>query len=266
MLFTFLFACFVFQAHVFKSESSCAAFLSNYNTSSAARVLFGGSTYDLPPWSVSILPDCKTEYYNTAKVNQLIILIVQHYLVDMLGVMVSRDWPLCYKVQVRAPSIHMKMVSTNTPLSWGSYNEEIPSANDNGTFSQDGLVEQISITRDKTDYFWYLTEWVILENSWLAEISLSILLTPRESSPLGFVWDIRSITISPDEKFLTTGEDPLLTIASAGHALQVFVNGQLAGTIKIRQTHPHGVACLCLLLNILSSLQELLMDHWRNQS
>jgi hypothetical protein len=27
-------------------------------------------------------------------------------------------------------------------------------------------VEQISITRDKTDYFWYLTEWVILENSW----------------------------------------------------------------------------------------------------
>ncbi|ANM67746.1 beta-galactosidase 12 [Arabidopsis thaliana] len=153
------------EAHVFKSKSSCAAFLSNYNTSSAARVLFGGSTYDLPPWSVSILPDCKTEYYNTAK------------------------------VQVRTSSIHMKMVPTNTPFSWGSYNEEIPSANDNGTFSQDGLVEQISITRDKTDYFWYLTD----------------------------------ITISPDEKFLT-GEDPLLTIGSAGHALHVFVNGQLAGT------------------------------------
>ncbi|KAG7541430.1 Galactose-binding-like domain superfamily [Arabidopsis thaliana x Arabidopsis arenosa] len=161
------------EAHVFKSQSSCAAFLSNYNTSSAARVSFGGSTYDLPPWSVSILPDCKTEYYNTAK--------------------------------VRTSSIHMKMVPTNTPFSWGSYNEEIPSANDNGTFSQDGLVEQISITRDKTDYFWYLTD----------------------------------ITISPDEKFLT-GEDPLLTIGSAGHALHVFVNGQLAGNIKIGQTHPHG--------------------------
>ncbi|XP_020873311.1 beta-galactosidase 12 isoform X4 [Arabidopsis lyrata subsp. lyrata] len=153
------------EAQVFKSQSSCAAFLSNYNTSSAARVSFGGSTYDLPPWSVSILPDCKTEYYNTAK------------------------------VQVRTSSIHMKMVPTNTLFSWGSYNEEIPSANDNGTFSQDGLVEQISITRDKTDYFWYLTD----------------------------------ITISPDEKFLT-GEDPLLNIGSAGHALHVFVNGQLAGT------------------------------------
>lgn len=53
---------------MFKSNSSCAAFLSNYNDSSAARVSFWGSTYDLPPWSVSILPDCKTEYYNTAKV------------------------------------------------------------------------------------------------------------------------------------------------------------------------------------------------------
>ncbi|RIA05641.1 hypothetical protein BRARA_K00159 [Brassica rapa] len=156
------------EAHVFKSNSSCAAFLSNYNDSSAARVSFWGSTYDLPPWSVSILPDCKTEYYNTAK------------------------------LQVRTPSIHMKMVPTNTKLSWGSYNEEIPSPNDNdnGTFSQDGLVEQISLTRDKTDYLWYLAD----------------------------------VEVSDDEKFLTTGEDPLLTIESSGHALSVFVNGQLAGT------------------------------------
>ncbi|CAN7014562.1 unnamed protein product [Brassica rapa subsp. trilocularis] len=154
------------EAHVFKSNSSCAAFLSNYNDSSAARVSFWGSTYDLPPWSVSILPDCKTEYYNTAK--------------------------------VRTPSIHMKMVPTNRKLSWGSYNEEIPSPNDNdnGTFSQDGLVEQISMTRDKTDYLWYLAD----------------------------------VEVSDDEKFLTTGEDPLLTIESSGHALSVFVNGQLAGT------------------------------------
>lgn len=49
--------------------------------------------------------------------------------------------------------------------------------------------------------------------------------------------DIISITISADEKFLKTGEDPLLTIGSAGHALSVFVNGQLAGKIQIGQTH-----------------------------
>ena len=53
---------------MFWSKSSCAAFLSNNDANSAARVMFRGFPYDLPPWSVSILPDCKTEYYNTAKV------------------------------------------------------------------------------------------------------------------------------------------------------------------------------------------------------
>lgn len=56
---------------MFKSKTSCAAFLSNYDTNYAAKVMFGGLPYDLPTWSVSILPDCKTEYYNTAKVNKL---------------------------------------------------------------------------------------------------------------------------------------------------------------------------------------------------
>lgn len=141
---------------MFKSKSSCAAFLSNYNASSSARVLFGGFTYDLPPWSISILPNCKTEYYNTAKVKSTYKagLSNTHYLVDRIT-----EIDLCViKVQVSTSSIHMKMVPTNTKFSWGSYNEEVPSANDNGTFAQDGLVEQISITRDKTDYFWYLTE------------------------------------------------------------------------------------------------------------
>ncbi|KAL1201285.1 Beta-galactosidase 2 [Cardamine amara subsp. amara] len=152
------------EAHVFNSKTSCAAFLSNYDTSYPVKVMFRGFPYDLPPWSVSILPDCKTEYYNTAK--------------------------------IRAPTILMKMVPTSTRFSWQSYNEESPSSNDDGTFVKDGLVEQVSMTRDKTDYFWYLTD----------------------------------ITISSDESFLKTGDDPLLTICSAGHALHVFVNGQLAGT------------------------------------
>ncbi|CAH8320509.1 unnamed protein product [Eruca vesicaria subsp. sativa] len=152
------------EAHVFKSETSCAAFLSNYDTSYAAKVMFRGFPYELPAWSISILPDCKTEYHNTAK--------------------------------VRSPSILMKMVPTSTRFSWESYNEAIPTSSDYATFAQDGLLEQVSMTRDKTDYFWYLTD----------------------------------ITIGSDEKFLKTGEDPLLTICSAGHALHVFVNGQLAGT------------------------------------
>ncbi|XP_010483173.1 PREDICTED: beta-galactosidase 4 [Camelina sativa] len=152
------------EAHVFWSKSSCAAFLSNKDEKSAARVMFRGFPYDLPPWSVSILPDCKTEVYNTAKVN--------------------------------APGIHRNMVPTGTGFSWGSYNEAAPSANEAGTFARNGLVEQLSMTWDKSDYFWYLTD----------------------------------VTIGAGERFLKTGDYPLLTVMSAGHVVHVFVNGQLSGS------------------------------------
>ncbi|KAA8541012.1 hypothetical protein F0562_024850 [Nyssa sinensis] len=57
------------MAHVFKSESGpCAAFLSNYDPESSAKVTFENVQYDLPPWSVSILPDCKNVVFNTARV------------------------------------------------------------------------------------------------------------------------------------------------------------------------------------------------------
>lgn len=35
--------------------------------------------------------------------------------------------------------------------------------------------------------------------------------------------------IDLNEGFLTNGKDPVLTIFSAGHALHVFINGQLSG-------------------------------------
>lgn len=57
------------QAHVFKSGSgACAAFLANYHQKNFAKVSFGNQHYNLPPWSISILPDCKNTVYNTARV------------------------------------------------------------------------------------------------------------------------------------------------------------------------------------------------------
>lgn len=59
------------QAHVFKAKSgACAAFLANYNPKSYATVAFGSMHYNLPPWSISILPDCKHTIYNTARVRK----------------------------------------------------------------------------------------------------------------------------------------------------------------------------------------------------
>lgn len=60
---------FILQAHVFRSSSGCAAFLANYNSNSYAKVIFNNENYSLPPWSISILPDCKNVVFNTATVS-----------------------------------------------------------------------------------------------------------------------------------------------------------------------------------------------------
>lgn len=49
------------------------------------------------------------------------------------------------------------------------------------------------------------------------------------------VYDVSifSVKIDPNEDFLRSGQYPVLTVLSAGHALRVFINGQLAGRQQI---------------------------------
>ncbi|KAK1311338.1 Beta-galactosidase 3 [Acorus calamus] len=154
------------QAHVYSSEAGgCAAFLANFNTNSYAKVLFNNMHYDLPPWSISILPDCRNVVFNTAKV----------------GVQTSQ----------------MQMLTENDQLlSWETYDEEVASLSDSSTITAVGLLEQVNVTRDTSDYLWYMT----------------------------------SVDISPSEAFLRGGQSPSLVVQSSGHALHVFINGQLAGS------------------------------------
>ncbi|CAH9056061.1 unnamed protein product [Cuscuta epithymum] len=152
------------EARVFKSKSgACAAFLANHDHHSFAKVSFGNMHYNLPPWSVSILPDCKNTVYNTARVG--------------------------------AQTTQMKMTHVNQGLSWHSYNEETTSYDDSA-FTAVGLLEQINTTRDASDYLWYMTD----------------------------------VKIDSRERFLKDGNWPWLTVFSAGHALHVYINGQLIGS------------------------------------
>ncbi|KAK8913956.1 hypothetical protein KSP39_PZI024299 [Platanthera zijinensis] len=150
------------QSHVFRSNSgTCAAFLANYDSRSSATITFNGMHYNLPPWSISILPGCKTTVFNTA--------------------------------MVRVQTSLLKMQSVGS-FSWKSYSEGTNSLDDR-SFIKSGLYEQISQTWDKSDYLWYTTQ----------------------------------VTIGQGEQFLKTGNHPVLTVPSAGHALHVFINGQYAG-------------------------------------
>ncbi|KAG9134791.1 hypothetical protein Leryth_001122 [Lithospermum erythrorhizon] len=154
------------EIHVFRSRTgACAAFLSNLDPHFSTKVTFRNMQYDLPPWSISILPDCKNVVYNTARVS--------------------------------TKSSEPKFTPVGNGLAWQSFIEATPSSSDTDTISKDGLWEQISVTRDTSDYLWYMTE----------------------------------INIAPGEGFLKNGQSPLLTVMSAGHTLHVFINGQLSGTV-----------------------------------
>ena len=57
------------QAYVFKGKSGkCVAFLVNNDSRKDVTVVFQNTSYELPRKSISILPDCKIEAFNTAKV------------------------------------------------------------------------------------------------------------------------------------------------------------------------------------------------------
>jgi hypothetical protein len=57
------------QADIYTDQSGgCVAFLANIDSDKDKVVTFRNRQYDLPAWSVSILPDCKNVVFNTAKV------------------------------------------------------------------------------------------------------------------------------------------------------------------------------------------------------
>ncbi|XP_028765341.1 beta-galactosidase 5 [Neltuma alba] len=154
------------QAHVFSSGTgACAAFLANYHSKSSARVTFNNNHYDLPRWSISILPDCRKEVFNTAN--------------------------------VRVQTSQAQMVPTNSKLfSWETYDEDLSSPAEISGITAAGLLEQINVTRDTSDYLWYIT----------------------------------SVDISSSESFLRGGQKPSIIVQSSGHAVHVFVNGQFSGS------------------------------------
>ncbi|KAF8098599.1 hypothetical protein N665_0263s0028 [Sinapis alba] len=56
------------SATIYKTEEGSSCFFGNGNETSDATISFQGKSYVVPAWSVSILPDCKNEAYNTAKI------------------------------------------------------------------------------------------------------------------------------------------------------------------------------------------------------
>lgn len=60
--------------------------------------------------------------------------------------------------QVGVQTSQMEMIPTNKEVfSWETFNEDLTSLDDSSSFTAVGLLEQINVTRDATDYLWYTT-------------------------------------------------------------------------------------------------------------
>lgn len=123
--------------------------------------MFNNMHYNLPPWSISILPDCRNVVFNTAKVWNNFLAFWFSKCQDLRSIGFGSAWCFRLVFQVGVQTSQLEMVPTNSPmLVWESYNEDISAEDDStATMTTSGLLEQINVTKDTSDYLWYITRW-----------------------------------------------------------------------------------------------------------
>ncbi|OIT27278.1 PREDICTED: beta-galactosidase 16-like [Nicotiana attenuata] len=114
------------EAYVFSGDSgACAAFLVNIDNRKSVVVQFQNSSYELPRQSISILPDCKTVSFNTAKVSTQ------------------------FNTRTAIPAVKF-----DSAEKWEQFQEVIPQL-DATSMRSDILLEHMNTTKDVSDYLWY---------------------------------------------------------------------------------------------------------------
>ncbi|KAG6549924.1 hypothetical protein Mapa_008435 [Marchantia paleacea] len=132
------------------SSEVCAAFLVNWGDDASETVQFNGGSYDLPAWSVSVLPDCKNVIFNTAKV-------AGQTAMKMMNTM---------KIAASHGQESLYVAST-----WEAWREPASKWGETITHSG-GFLEQLNLTKAATDYLWLTTIVDASESSTSASIHL----------------------------------------------------------------------------------------------
>ncbi|PKA64759.1 Beta-galactosidase 16 [Apostasia shenzhenica] len=115
------------EAHVFQMDTGkCVAFLVNDDSNGDATIKFRNVRYKLPPKSISILSGCRKVIFNTAMVSA--------------------------QQGTRSATI---VESFDQAIRWKYIMEEIPTS----TWEENGLLEQMTTTKDTTDYLWYIISY-----------------------------------------------------------------------------------------------------------
>ena len=108
--------------------------MSNTNNATDAKINFGEIDYFVPAWSVSVLPDCKEEAFNTAKVYAQTSVLVKKS-------NKAEDEPTSLKWVWRLENIESTVVQGK------------------GDVSADKIIDQKDMANDASDYLWYMTRY-----------------------------------------------------------------------------------------------------------
>lgn len=131
------------QLSIFSFEGKSSCFFGNANDKEDETIMFQNNTYTIPAWSVSILPDCHTEAYNTAKVN------------TQTSIMVKKD-------NDAADVDYDDQEPAYRSLKWEWRKEKPAYVKKDGLvqgslLTAQRLLDQKVVTNDTSDYLWYIT-------------------------------------------------------------------------------------------------------------
>ncbi|XP_006655346.2 beta-galactosidase 7-like [Oryza brachyantha] len=118
------------EAHVFETGYECVAFLVNFDQHNTPKVEFRNISLQLAPKSISILSDCRSVVFETAKVNA--------------------------PQGSRTANI---VQSLNEINNWKAFIEPVPQDMSKCMYTGNQLFEQLTTTKDETDYLWYIASY-----------------------------------------------------------------------------------------------------------
>ncbi|XP_075491404.1 beta-galactosidase 15-like [Primulina tabacum] len=144
---------------IYNYNGSRVCFFGNANDKEDITIDFEGKKYTVPSWSVSILPDCVTEVYNTARVNTQTSLMEKRLPEDAVrGLHYNLNWKWRSE----------RMEHLRCPVQYGR--------NFKGVTYAKGLIDQKLVTNDTSDYLWYMTSVNLYGNDpiWGEEVTLQV--------------------------------------------------------------------------------------------
>nr|XP_015638047.1 beta-galactosidase 7 isoform X1 [Oryza sativa Japonica Group] len=150
------------EAHVFETDFKCVAFLVNFDQHNTPKVEFRNISLELAPKSISVLSDCRNVVFETAKVSDLLRNILCFLITCKYKHIPSCSFIYLFSSQVNAQHgsrTANAVQSLNDINNWKAFIEPVPQDLSKSTYTGNQLFEQLTTTKDETDYLWYIVSY-----------------------------------------------------------------------------------------------------------